>query len=82
MILHEKISDKELLSKIKGRQICFAGNSQLKIYGTLSCASGKRMKRKNRIFFLTEKEAIESNFRPCGHCLKQKYQSWKNETIR
>lgn len=81
MILHSEISDSELLSKIKQQEICFGGNKKLKIYGTLSCASGKKIKRENRIFFLTEKEAIANCFRPCGHCLKEKYKKWKHETI-
>ncbi len=81
MIRHSEISDSDLRSKIKQHKICFGGNRKLKIYGTLSCTSGKKMKRENRIFFLTEKEAITNGFRPCGHCMKQKYQKWKNETI-
>lgn len=81
MILHKKISNKELRSKIKACKICFAGNRNLKIYGTLTCASGKKMKKENRVFFSTEEEALERYFRPCGHCLKHKYQSWKNETV-
>ncbi len=39
------------------------------------------MKRENRVFFSSEKEAIANGFRPCGHCMKQKYQKWKNEVI-
>ena len=81
MILHSEISDSELRSKIKQQEICLGGNKKLKIYGTLSCASGKKMKRENRVFFLTEKEAIANYFRPCGHCLNEKYKKWKHETI-
>jgi methylphosphotriester-DNA--protein-cysteine methyltransferase len=68
-------------NKIKQRKIRFGGNLKLKIYGTLSCASGKRMKRENRVFFLSENEAIEKGFRPCGYCMKEKYQKWKNGFI-
>lgn len=81
MIQHSEISDTDLHSKIKLKQICLGGNRKLKIYGTLSCFSGKRMKRKNRVFFSSEQEALENGFRPCGHCLKKKYQKWKNEII-
>ncbi len=81
MIRHNEISDSDLRSKIKQQEIRFGGNLKLKIYGTLSCVSGKKMKRINRIFFSSESEVIENGFRPCGHCLKQKYQKWKNETI-
>jgi methylphosphotriester-DNA--protein-cysteine methyltransferase len=39
------------------------------------------MQRENRVFFSGEKEAIAGGFRPCGHCLKQKYQEWKDAII-
>lgn len=81
MIRHSEISNNDLRSKIRQQEIRFGGNRKLKIYGTMSCASGKKMKRENRVFFSSEKEATKSGFRPCGHCLKQKYQKWKNETI-
>ena len=54
-----------------------AGNAKLKIYGKLNCASGKRMKAGNRIFFKNEEEALQSGFRPCGNCMKQAYKDWK-----
>lgn len=81
MIQHSTISDSDLRSKIKQQEICFGGNKKLKIYGLLNCKSGKRMKRENRVFFMTEKEAIENDFRPCGHCMKTEYKKWKNGLI-
>lgn len=81
MIRHSKISYSELRSKIKHQEIRFGGNRKLKIYGTLSCASGMKMKRDNRVFFSSEMEATKNGFRPCGHCLKEKYLKWKHETI-
>lgn len=81
MLQHIKISDSELLRKIKNGEICFGGNRKLKIYGTLKCSSGKRMKRENRVFFLSESEAIKNGFRPCGHCMKTEYLKWKNGLI-
>lgn len=45
-----------------------AGNKKLRIYGTLDCYSGKRMKKENRVFFNSEKEAIENGYRCCKHC--------------
>jgi methylphosphotriester-DNA--protein-cysteine methyltransferase len=81
MIRHSEISNNDVRSKIKHQKIRFGGNRKLKIYGTLSCPSGKKMKRENKVFFITEKEALQNNYRPCGHCMKQKYQRWKNETI-
>jgi methylphosphotriester-DNA--protein-cysteine methyltransferase len=57
--------------------IKLAGNRKLKIYGTLNCSSGKRIKIENRLFFESETEAISAGYRPCGHCMKEAYQKWK-----
>ncbi|MBP4136480.1 Ada metal-binding domain-containing protein [Flavobacterium geliluteum] len=81
MIIHNEISNSNLLIKIKNHEICFGGNRKLRIYGTLKCASGKRMKRENRVFFLSENEARQNGFRPCGHCMKTEYLNWKNGLI-
>ncbi|MBX3257137.1 MAG: metal-binding protein [Chitinophagaceae bacterium] len=81
MIRHSEISDSDLRSKIKEQKIRLGGNSKLKIYGVLGCASGKRMKRENRVFFTSEQEAQQNNYRPCGHCLKVEYKKWKNGFI-
>jgi len=77
MIQHLEISGTDLKNKIKRKEICFGGNQKLKIYGTLKCTSGKRMKIENRVFFASEHEALEIGFRPCGHCMKTKYQIGK-----
>lgn len=69
MIQHSAISDSDLRTKIRRSKICFGGNRKLKIYGTLSCNSGKRMKCENRVFFASEQEAQQNNYRPCGHCM-------------
>ncbi len=83
MILHKDILDnkfgRKLKSLIRNREIVFGGNIKLKIYGTLKCASGKRMKMENRIFFKSENEAIVAGYRPCGHCMKQEYKIWKEK---
>ncbi len=81
MINHSEIPDKYLGSRIRQQEICLGGNRKLKIYGTLSCTSGRKMKRENRVFFSSEKEAVQNGYRPCGHCMKEQYQKWKNETI-
>ncbi len=81
MIAHSDIDDIELRSRIKQNKISFGGNKRLKIYGLLSCESGKRMKRQNRVFFYSETEAIISEFRPCGHCMNSQYKKWKNGLI-
>lgn len=58
-------------------EVQFAGNSKLKIYGTLNCSSGKRMKTANRVFFRSEAEAKSMGYRPCGHCMRRVYLQWK-----
>jgi methylphosphotriester-DNA--protein-cysteine methyltransferase len=77
MLKHNEISDKALWLSIKNKDVLLGGNAQLKIYGTLNCKSGKRLKRTNRVFFSSEKDAIDSGFRPCGHCLREAYKKWK-----
>lgn len=82
MIRHTDFENNEsgkqkLHALIRKGKIAFGGNSSLKIYGLVSCKSGKRMLRKNRVFFSSEKEAIEEGYRPCGHCLHDKYAAWK-----
>ena len=77
MVRHSEISMEELQRKIRQNEIRLGGNEKLKIYGTLQCRSGKRMKKENRVFFASENEAIKEGFRPCGHCMKDKYEAWK-----
>jgi methylphosphotriester-DNA--protein-cysteine methyltransferase len=72
MYYHERLSPSELKSLIKANKILFAGNKNLKVYGTLHCGSGKRMKRLNRVFFGDEKEAITLGYRPCGNCMRKR----------
>lgn len=78
MIVHQEISDSDLRKKIRQKELIFGGNNKLKIYGTLHCKSGKRMKRENRVFFSSEEEAEASGYRPCGNCMNGKYQHWKH----
>jgi methylphosphotriester-DNA--protein-cysteine methyltransferase len=81
LIKHNEISDAVLRTHIRQQQITFGGNSKLKIYGILSCKSGKRMKKQNRVFFVSEEEALGNGYRPCGHCMKANYKKWKDELI-
>lgn len=81
MIFHKDISNEELKKHLVSGEITFGGYFGGKIYGTLDCWSGKKMKRESRVFFRDEAEALELGFRPCGHCLKDKYQKWKDETV-
>ncbi|WP_462254098.1 Ada metal-binding domain-containing protein [Ferruginibacter sp.] len=81
MIKHNKISAVILRTAIRKKEIILAGNQNLKIYGLLSCKSGKRMKKENRVFFESEKTAIKNGYRPCGHCMKEKYKNWKDGSV-
>ena len=76
MWLHVSLTQSEIHSIIKLAEITLAGNGKLKIYGLLNCASGKRMKKQNRVFFVSEMEAIKNGYRPCAHCLPKKYKAW------
>lgn len=73
---------RQLKIQIDKAEIQLGGNANLKIYGTLSCKSGKRMKVKNRVFFKNEKEAIAEGYRPCGHCMRAKYKIWKANLLK
>ena len=58
------------------------GHKKLKIYGKLDCPSAKRHIAngnyvKHRVFFADENTAIAAGFRPCGICMKEKYNNWK-----
>ena len=70
-------------SKIPGT---IGGNSRLKIYGKLDCKSALRWIHKgyyidNRVFFEDEDVAIRAGYRPCGICMKDKYNLWKEKNI-
>lgn len=58
MIRHKRIDDSEVLKVIKSALIRYGGKRKQKIYGTLTCKSGKRMKRKTVYFFKTEKTPL------------------------
>jgi len=77
MIRHSEISLADLHRAIRSQALCYGGNRKFKIYGLLSCKSGKRMQLENRVFFASEAEALRCGYRPCGHCMKLKYDSWK-----
>lgn len=81
MIAHTEITDVLLRKLIRTKAITLAGNRTLKIYGRLNCNSGKKIKRRNRVFFRDTAEATQNGYRPCGHCLRQDYKMWKNGLI-
>jgi methylphosphotriester-DNA--protein-cysteine methyltransferase len=72
---------RQLKTLLDNNEIAFAGNSKLKIYGMLNCSSGKRMKIENRVFFTSEKEALQFGYRPCGHCMLAAYKQWRASCI-
>jgi hypothetical protein len=87
VIYHIELGDtifarnKRLITLTRSGEISLGGNKRLKIYGTLNCSSGKRMKIGNRVFFASETEATNKGYRPCGNCMKNEYQNWKNGLI-
>lgn len=72
---------RQLKTLMDSGAITLGGNAKLKIYGLFSCSSGKRMKVVNRVFFQNEQEALANGYRPCGHCLREKYKVWKAKDL-
>lgn len=79
MTRHTNLDNNRLHSLIRKGEIRAAGNVRLKIYGTLHCRSGKRMKKVNRVFFVNLQEAEQQGFRPCAHCMHREYHQWKSQ---
>ena len=79
MIKHIDLEKKKLARLIRKGEIGMAGNLRLKIYGTLHCRSGRRMKKVHRVFFTNQREADLKGFRPCSHCMHRKYKQWKSQ---
>jgi methylphosphotriester-DNA--protein-cysteine methyltransferase len=52
-------------SKVPGK---YAGWRPGRIFGRLDCKSGMKMKKENRVFFLSWQDAIDSGYRPCKKC--------------
>lgn len=50
----------------------YAGITTQKIFGRLTCGSGKRAKKENRIFFRIWEDAIGAGYRPCKVCKPEK----------
>jgi len=82
MIHHINISNVILKNLLRKKEIRWGGNKKLKIFGTLTCSAGKRMKRENRVFFSTEQDAQNAGYRPCGHCMRTEYNRWKNGSLQ
>lgn len=87
MIAHSSLGNspfersRNLRDKILSGEISLGGYIKNRIYGTLHCASGKRMKLSNRVFFKDETEALAHGYRPCAHCMPEKYKRWMKNLI-
>ncbi len=79
MVDHVLVTHDQLKSLIRSRKISLGGNRNLRIYGLLSCSSGRRMKKENRVFFTSVEEARQHGYRPCSKCLRVDYLRWKFE---
>ena len=62
----------------------FGGNGKDKIYGRLDCGAALAsikwypgVYEKTRVFFADEKTALAAGYRPCGNCLRAKYNEYK-----
>jgi methylphosphotriester-DNA--protein-cysteine methyltransferase len=66
-----------LQSLIAKGEITMGGYAKGKIYGTITCKSGKRIKPENQVFFKNEQEALHEGYRPCGHCMHEQFKLWK-----
>lgn len=64
-------------SAIPGR---FAGYRPGKIFGRLGCKDGMRMKKENRVFFLSWDDAVAAGYRPCKNC-KPTPNDWVGDII-
>lgn len=66
MKLYKILKDEEIIeSEISG---IYGGNRLAKIFGTLECKAGMRMKKENRVFFHTLEDAVKQDYRPCKAC--------------
>ena len=54
------------------RRVRFAGITTTKVFGRLTCPSGKRARCEHRVFFATWDDAIAAGYRPCKVCRPQR----------
>ena len=78
MIRHSELEDRDLWRALKSGTIRWGGHRGLRIYGRLDCWSGRRMQRRNRVFFESADGAEKCGYRPCGHCMKEEYRQWNS----
>ena len=78
ILQHAHLTDAEVFNKIRRGEIALAGHRPRKVYGRLDCRAGrKQMKRRNRVFFAGEAEALQAGYRPCAVCMPDAYRAWK-----
>ena len=77
MFHHRDMTDEALRAAIRRQEVALAGHAQYSIFGQLNCRSGMRMKRINRVFFMDQAEAVAAGYRPCGHCMRASYLTWR-----
>jgi methylphosphotriester-DNA--protein-cysteine methyltransferase len=58
------------------------GHRRTHIYGRLDCPSALRAIARggyirDRVFFLTEEDAVAAGYRPCAVCLPERYSAWR-----
>lgn len=82
MKLYKILKDGKIIqSPIPGKYAGWnGGKKSRKIFGLLSCESGMRMKKENRVFFHDLEEAIVQGYRPCKKCKPLDESMW--ETIK
>ena len=78
MIRHDMIDEAALHRMIRDGRLTFAGNRRLKIFGRLDCRAGRRLARRNRVFFANRSEAEGLGYRPCARCVRAGYDVWKS----
>ncbi len=67
---------KKKVFKVRGQ---YAGWKPGKIFGRLDCKSGLRMKKENRVFFLSWEDAIRQGYRPCKKCKPTPHDAYPKE---
>lgn len=76
---HAELTDDQVRAMLKCGDIKFAGHKGYKVWGLLTCATGKKMKRENRVFFTSQEAAEKNGYRPCGSCQRAAFNRWKSQ---
>ncbi len=68
MVTHTTLlaTNTNMFRALRTGQWAFAGNRKLKIYGLLSCTSGKRMHIKNRVFLSLHRKLNKGAIAPAS----------------